>query len=910
MKREKFVVFDGNAIVHRAYHAIPPMTTSRGEVVNAAYGYTSMILKVFSELSPDYAAVAFDLAAPTFRHQEYAEYKATRVKGPDDLYEQFRRVREITEALSIPIFEKEGYEADDVIGTISKQVSRDIDVVIVTGDLDELQLVAENVKVYTMRRGFTDTVIYDLNAVKERYGLTPEEFIDYKALKGDASDNIPGVAGIGEKTACDLILRYQNIENLYKHLDELKGKIKEKLENGKESAFISKKLSRIDTDVLLRIDLDKARTHEFDRQVVFNLFRELEFKSLLNRLPDERKQADLFGKIKKEKPHLKECRYHLVNSVKALEELVSKIKESMMFSIDTETDSINSIKANLVGLSISFQEGTAYYIPIAHQEGENLQKDLAIEKLNPIFSNKKIKKIGHNLKYDYIVLSRAGFKLKGIYFDTMIAAYLLNQNLRSPKLDDLAFRELGIEKISIKEIIGDGKHQTTFDQVPHEIAYKYACEDADIPLRLFKILDARLRKNNLKKLFYKIEMPLVTILAEMEMAGILVDSKVLNIISKKFETRIKILEKEIYDYAGEKFNINSPSQLQKILFEKLNLQDLIFDKKELKKVKSGGYSTGAEELLKLQEAHPIITKISDYRELTKLKSTYIDTLPKLINKATGRIHTNFNQAITATGRLSSSDPNLQNIPIRTDEGREIRKAFIAGEGNVLLSVDYSQIELRVIADLADDKEMIETFKRGEDVHASTAAKVYGVAIDQVDESMRRKAKAVNFGIIYGVRAHGLKQSTGMSREEAQDFIDKYFEINKGVKKYTEKIIEKARAQGYVETIFGRKRFLPEITSNNFIIRGQAERMALNMPIQGTAADIIKLAMIEITERLPQVSMKSRMLLQVHDELVFEVPENELKKVQVFVTEIMERTIKLKVPVKASAASGKNWAEAK
>jgi len=966
MKKQKFVVFDGNAIVHRAYHAMPPMTTKKGELINAVYGYSSMMLKVLTELKPDYVAVAFDMAAPTFRHKEFKEYKATRVKGPDDLYEQFERVREATEALNIPIFEKKGFEADDVIGTLSSLTPKDVETIIVTGDLDELQLVNSKTKVYTMKRGFSDTILYDEQAVEDKYGFGADKFVDYKALKGDPSDNIPGVAGIGDVSAKNLIIKYDSVENIYKHLDEITGSLKTKLEEGKENAILSKRLSKIVCDVPLKLDLKECCTHDFDRQKVFTLFQELGFKSLLNRLPKEQFQQGLFVETeeKKDKIHIEEADYKVITEEKDLEKLVKDFAKEKIISVDTETTSQIAMDAELVGISLSKKEGEAFYIPVGHNlqnqesnlknqndnlklnngldsrlrgndgeerdssskvgmtrallqsagqaemESRQLPKELVLEKLRLMLEDEKVKKIGHNLKYDYIVFKNAGITLGGIYFDTMIVAYLLNQNLRSPKLDDVAFSEIGIEMIHIQEIIGKGKDEINFKDVSIENAYKYACEDADVALRLYNHLRAELGEKNQKGLYEQIEAPLIPILAEMEMAGILVDGKVLKDNSKKMTARITKLEKEIYKLAGDEFNINSPSQLQVILFEKLKLQDKIEDKRELKKLKNGGYSTGAGELEKLVGTHQIVEKISIYRELSKLKSTYLDSLPKLINPRTGRIHTSFNQAITATGRLSSSDPNLQNIPIRTSEGKEIRKAFVVPKGKKLLAVDYSQIELRIVAHISGDRVMTETFRRNEDIHTSTAAKVYGIKESEVTPQMRRNAKAVNFGIIYGVSPHGLKQSTGMSREEAHDFIQKYFGIHKGIKKYTEEIIEVAKEVGYVDTLFGRRRYLPEINSNNFVVRGQAERMALNMPIQGTAADLIKLAMIEIAKDLEKISPETKMLLQVHDELVFEVPESDLKKVSDFVTEKMDNVIKLSVPITAVASTGLNWAECK
>lgn len=914
-KREKLVVIDGHALIHRAYHAIPPLTTKKGEVVNAVYGFSMILLNVLRELKPKYIAVAFDLPGKTKRHEAYEQYKAHRKAAPDDLIDQIARVREVIEAFSIPIYSKEGYEADDVIGTITKKAPNDIESIIVTGDMDELQLVDEKTKVYTMRRGFTDTIIYDEAAVKEKYGLTPAQFVDYKALRGDPSDNIPGVAGVGEKTATDLIKSYGSLENVYKNLDDIKPAVAKKLAEDKENAFLSRKLSQLKLNLPIKIDLAKCIVHDFDKARVFSLFQELGFKSLLSRLPQREAQASIFEepqKITKDgtRKHIHHAKYHLITTEKELDTLAKKLKQTKSFAFDTETDSLNEINANLVGMSFSFTKGEAYYIPVGHKEGTQLNKERVLRSLRPVLEDKGIGKVGHNIKYDYIVLKKYGVTISPVTFDTMVGAYLINPVARALKLDELAFAELGLEMVKISELIGSGKDEITFDAVDIEKAKIYACEDADVTWRLYEHLAADLKKSDLLELMADIEAPLIPILGEMELAGISVDTKKLAKISADFAKRIKALETDIYKKAGTKFNIASPAQLGEVLFTKLKLDEKIEDKRELKKLKSGGYSTSASELEKLRGVHPIIDMISEFRELSKLKNTYVDVLPTLVNAQTGRVHTSFNQAITQTGRLSSSDPNLQNIPIRTEEGKKIREAFVSDKDNVLLSADYSQIELRVIAHIASDKDMIEIFKEDRDIHTETAAKVYGFPQNKVTPAMRRIAKIVNFGIIYGVSAHGLKQQTGMTREEGQNFIDKYFELHPKVKKYTGDVVKQAKELGYVETLFGRRRYLPEIKSNNFAVRGAAERMAINMPIQGTAADLMKLAMIDIAKLLPSVSQNSKMLLQVHDELVFEVPEKDAKKVAEFVKDKMENVVKLSVPIEVSVGWGSNWGSAK
>jgi len=915
MKRQKFVLIDGHALIHRAYHAIPPLTTKTGELVNAVYGFSAILLNVLRDLKPDYVAVAMDLPGKTFRHDDYAEYKATRKKADDELICQFGRVREVIDALSIPVYEKQGFEADDIIGSAAEVLKKDYDVYIVTGDLDELQLVDDNVRVYTMRKGFTDTFIYDKAAVAERYGLTPDEFVVYKALKGDTSDNIPGVMGIGEKTAGDLVAQYKTLDEIYTHLDELKPALARKLSEGRESADLSLHLSKIVKDLPIDICTGDCVTHEYDRNKVFELFRELEFKSLLAKLPSQgspsavtlsgTKGPGLDSSVQPQndvgspsRAHYTSENYHLVDSQEKAKKLAVELATKKLIAIDTETNSLDTITAKLVGVSISAKEGEAYYIPVAY-----------LEPLKTLIENEKVTKVGHNIKFDYEVLSGNGYNLRGIIFDTMVAAYLINPNARAQRLDELAFTELGIEMTKIEELIGKGKEQLTFDVVPTDEAALYAGEDADITLRLYHHLQKDLEKGGFIELMAKIEAPLIEVLAKMELAGVKIDAKLLATLSKKFGDRLVILEKEIYKTADEEFNIASPVQLQKILFDKLRLHERL-DKNTIKKLPSGGLSTGAEELEKLRDTHPIVEQIFEYRELSKLKSTYIDSLPKLVSVKDSRIHTSFNQAIAATGRLSSTNPNLQNIPIRTDAGMEIRKAFIAELGYKLLSADYSQIELRIIAHMSGDAEMTKAFREGIDVHTATAARVYGVPENKVTKEMRRTAKVVNFGIVYGVSAHGLQRQSTLSYGEARDFIDKYFQTHDGIRKYLDDVVKVARERGFAETLFGRRRYLPELTSGNFAVRNSGERMAANMPIQGTAADLIKLAMIEIDKGLADISQNTRMILTVHDELVFEVPEADVKQVSEFVKIKMENVVKLDVPVTVEIGVADNWGDAK
>lgn len=911
---EKLVVIDGHALIHRAYHAIPPLTTKEGEVVNAVYGFTMILLNVIRDLKPHYIAVAFDLPGKTKRHDEYEHYKANRKAAPDDLVSQFARTEEVVRAFNIPVFTAPGYEADDVIGTLVHKVPKEIESIIVTGDMDELQLVDDHTRVYTMRRGFTDTVIYDREAVIDRYGLTPEQFVDYKALRGDPSDNIPGVGGIGEKTATDLIATYGSLDNVYANLGKIKPAVSKKLEDEKETAYLSQKLSKIKTDLSMSLDLKKAVLHDFDRSEVFALFQKLGFKSLLPKLPGPPQKQAAHAEPEKitqpKRKHITRAKYILVDDEKKLKSLVSKFKGKKAFAFDTETDSVNQIEANLVGMSFSNKQGEAYYVPVGHTEGKQLSKEVALRHLAPILENPKIGIVGHNIKYDYVVMKNSGVSLSPIIFDTMIAAYLENPIQRAQRLDDLAFSELGLSMVKIEELLGKGNDQLSFDQTPIKEAVTYAAEDADVTWRLYEKLSGALLRLDMADLNKKIELPLVPILGEMERAGICLDTKKLGENSQKIEKRIKTLEGAIIKRAGVQFNIASPAQLSEILYQKLKLHEKLDDPREIKKLKGGKHSTNAQELEKLRGVDPIIKNIFEYRELVKLKNTYIDVLPTLVSKKDHRVHTCYNQTIAQTGRLSSSEPNLQNIPIRTESGKRIREAFVAESGNVILSADYSQIELRIVAHIAKAKNMIAIFKEGRDIHTETAAKVYGVSEKKVTPAQRRIAKIINFGIIYGVSAHGLKQQTGMTREEGQTLINKYFELNPEIKAYSDQMIEEAKELGYVETIFGRRRYLPEIKSANFAVRGAAERMAINMPIQGTAADLIKLAMIDIAKELPSISPKTRMLLQVHDELVFEVPEDEVNKVADFVREKMDGVVSLSVPVETAVSWGANWGVAK
>ncbi|TAK89058.1 DNA polymerase I [Patescibacteria group bacterium] len=902
-KKDRLVLVDGSAVFHRGYHAIPPLSNAEGIPTNATLGFTTILLRVLADLKPKYAIMTWDKSGDTFRKDIYPEYKAHRKKQPDDLYQQMPYAREVTEAMGMPWIELDKYEADDIIGTLGRQAEkRGLETIIVTGDLDELQLIDDNTKIYTMRKGFTDTVIYDLDALKERYGVDPQQFIDLKALKGDASDNIPGVPGVGEKTAKDLITKYGSLDGVYENTHELKGKLKERIEENKDLAYLSQKLSTIVLDAPVELDLKPAEVGQYIRQHIHDLFRRLEFKSLLSKLPPEMSATptlfDDAAPVTKARDHLKEVKYHEVTTVEQLNQLANDLSKQKVFAFDTETTSVNEITAELVGISVSFKAKEGYYIPVRHDEGEQLSLEEVVKALKPPFEDPKIGKVAHNAKFDYKILKRHGITPSPISFDTMIAAFLINPIGRSQSLDDLTYREFGIEMIPITELIGTGKSQTTFATVPIDEATTYAAEDSDMTWRLYEIMEPQLKKAGATKLAEATEWPLIEVLGDMELAGIELNTDFLQKFSSTIEKEIDKLQKAIWKAAGEEFNISSPAQLSEILFTKLELSTAT-----VKKGKTG-YSTAANELEKLRNEHKIIPLISEYRELTKLKSTYVDTLPLMVDDKS-RLHTRYSQTIAQTGRLSSNDPNLQNIPVRTELGREIRKAFVAPKGRVLVSADYSQIELRVAAALSKDEGMIKTFKDGIDLHQQTAAQMANIPLEEVTKEQRYSAKTINFGVLYGMSPHGLVVATGMTRDEANAFIERYFEIRGDLKKYIEETKEFARKNQYTETLLGRRRPCPDINSNNFMIRTAAERVAVNVPIQGTAADIMKLAMIALPPKLPE---GAKLLLQIHDELIVECDQSQADKVQKILKDTMENVYDLGVPIAVDTAVGTNWGE--
>lgn len=909
---EKYMLIDGNALIHRGFHAIPGLSTKSGEPTGAVYGFTQILLRAIKDIKPTYIACTFDLAGPTFRHDADVNYKATRVKAAQELYDQIPRVKEVVESLGIPIFEKPGFEADDCLGTLAHEICKkhshkDCEVLIVTGDMDTLQLVNDCVKVYTLKKGLTDVIIYDIEAVKKRFdGLLPSQMIDYKALRGDPSDNIKGVRGIGEKGAINLIQTFGSIVEMYKqiHSGEAKDKLKPRffdlLKESEEDAKQSYFLSTIVTNVPIEVDIKPYVFGQKELSQIIPLFQELEFKSLLDKLPKSYMQGKDTEQEEEQKPikHNKHTNlkqdYTLIKSEAELETLVEKLLKVEYLAIDTETTSTDPMQAKLVGVSLCAKPGESYYVPAAV-----LEKSKSINKL----LESQVKKVGHNIKYDLIVLEQNGFKVDNANFDTMIAAYLINSATRAYSLDTLAFNEFGYQMQPIEDLIGKGKNQITMDQVEIEKVSWYAAEDADFTFRLKELYKDQLKEEGVEKIFEDIEMPLIPVLKKMEETGIIFDVDKNAELIKEGESLQKKLEKQIYKLAEKEFNINSPKQLKEILFVDLGLQS----PENGKKVKTG-VSTAAGELEKMLGQHPIIENILQYREVTKLLSTYLLALPELVNPKTGRIHTSYNQTIASTGRLSSTEPNLQNIPAKgTGLSSEIRKAFVAKKGCKLLSLDYSQIELRIVAHVSGDDNMKGVFSRGEDIHTNTATQIFNVEPDKITKDMRRDAKAINFGVLYGLSAFGLSYNSGLNWGDAKSFIDKYYSSYPGVKKYLDTIKKQVHKDEFIKNELGRVRKFPEINSSIFPIRGAAERAAINFPIQSLAADIIKVAMINIDKEL-EGKEDIKMLLQVHDELVFEVENDRVEFYAKKIKKLMEEAIEISVPTVVEAKAGNNWGD--
>ena len=924
---DKLFLLDAYALIYRAYYAFikNPRINSKGMNTSAIFGFVNTLEDLLKKQQPTHIGIAFDPKGPTFRHEAYEQYKAQREETPEDIRRSIPIIKDIIRAYHIPILEISGYEADDVIGTLALQAGKQgIPTYMMTPDKDYGQLVRENVYIYRPRYGDKDFDTLGPEEVKAKFGIeSPEQVIDLLGLMGDSSDNIPGCPGVGEKTAQKLIAQFGSIDNLLAHTNELKGALKNKVEENAEQIRFSKFLATIKTDVPITLDLQELKRQSLDEDSLRKLFEELEFRNLIERVLNTEKrlpgnpskqtaiQGDLFGFFAEESTEsekktnlttLEETSYdyQLIDSEERIDDLVRILRTKDFLSLDTETTGTDAMTAELVGMSFSFTENQAFYVPVPPNREEALR---IVKKFSDIFENPATEKIGQNIKYDMTVLSHYGIRIQGTLFDTMIAHYVLQPELHHG-MDYLAEVYLHYQTIRIEELIGaKGKKQGNMRDLPPEEIYKYACEDADITLKLKNILQKELEKQGVTELFRRIEMPLVSVLAKMEQNGVRIDTQALQEASQLYTGRMKEIEQKIYEAAGLTFNISSPKQVGEVLFETLKISG------KAKKTRTGQYSTSEEVLENLRDKHPVVGLILAYRGLKKLLSTYIDALPLLIHPQTGRIHTSFNQTVTSTGRLSSSNPNLQNIPIRAEDGKEIRKAFIPDDGCEFFSADYSQIELRIMAHLSGDKNMIEAFNSGHDIHTATAAKVFKVPIEEVTREQRSKAKTANFGIIYGISAFGLSERMHVSLKEAKELIAEYFETYPNVKAYMSQSIETARQNGYTETICGRRCYLPDIHSHNAIVRGYAERNAINAPIQGSAADIIKVAMIQIHQRFQKENIRSKMLIQVHDELNFSVYPEEKKQVEQIVMEEMEKAFTMQVPLLADCGWGKNWLEA-
>ena len=900
----RLFLLDGYAMLYRAHFAFinNPMKTSRGEATSALFGFILQLARLIEECRPEYLAMVLDTAKPTFRHLRYPAYKATRDRMPEEMRTQIPWARSLVgEALRIPIIELEGYEADDVIGTLAKRAAeRGFEAVIVSGDKDFYQLIGPGIKIYNQKPKGEETEWVSLENADVRLGVPPEKVVDFLGLMGDSADNIPGVRGVGKVMANKLLAQYSSIEDIYSHLAEVKPEsLQKKLAESRDDAFLSRELVTIHTDLPVVLDPESMRLDPPDKEKLAEIFSRFEFWSLYQRFGLEEKAA------KEEKNYRTENKnYRLVDSLDMLEKVIEQIAKSGRFAVDVETTSLDPISADLVGISLSFRPNEAYYIPVAHEEGPNLDLAEVRRLLKPILEKESIGCVGQNIKYDMIVLSRHGMEVKGIVGDPMIVSYLLDPGQRSHSLDALAKSILDYKTITYEEVTGKGKEQKLFSRVPVKEAVVYSGEDADIALLINDELEKRLAaQEDLLSLYREVELPLISVLARMEMNGVAIDQPYLRKLSSRMEERLAELEKRAYELAGHEFNVNSTQQLAQVLFEELKI-------KSRKKTKTG-YSTDSTVLADLAAEHELPAVMLELREVAKLNSTYVDALPRQVNPRTGMIHTSFNQMITATGRLSSSNPNLQNIPIRSEEGRAIRKGFIPrGEDRLLLCADYSQIELRILAHLAGDEVMIEAFTRGMDIHTETASRLFNLAPEEVRPEHRGRAKTINFGVLYGMGAHRLSNELKIPYNEARKFIDDYFARFPLIRQYIDRQVAQARDQGWVSTILGRRRKLPEITSANRVQRENAERMALNTPIQGSAADLIKVAMIQVDKRIMEKWPEVKMILQVHDELVFDTPAAQVEEMGQEVAQIMENAVRLKVPVKVDLGWGHNWLDCK
>lgn len=882
---ETLYLIDGSSYIHRAYHAMGGLTNSKGFPTGAVFGFVAMIMKTIADKTPERLVVVFDAKGKTFRNDIYPLYKANRPSMPEDLRLQIPKIHEIVDCYSIPSLTVEGYEADDIIATLTrKALDYRWNVVIVSSDKDLMQLVSEKVAMWDPQRD----VLYDSELVREKFGVPPDRLLDFMALTGDSSDNIPGIPGIGPKTASKLITEFQTLESIYEHLGHVpKETLRRKIVDNRESAFLSRRLAELCDRVPLSVKIDDLMVGEPDVEALRNLFLELEFRKFLTALPTERT--------------LDTAQYRTITRQEELEECIRTLSGGKRFAIDLESTSRFPVEAELVGISLCVESGAAWYIPVGHVKGQQIPKREVLASLKPILEDENYEKIGHNIKYDFIILRKEGIHLKGITCDTMLASYLLDPARRGHSLDDLSEALLNHRTIPIRDLIGSGKSQIVFSDVEIDRAAEYACEDADVTLRLAEHLEPQIDQHGLASLFRTVELPLIPVLGEMELRGVFVDVDYLTKLSVEFADAINETEQKIYELAGEAFNINSPKQLAEILFHRLGM-------KPVKKTKTG-QSTALDVLEELAVQHDLPREILEYRSLFKLKSTYVDTLPALVNPRTGRIHTSYNQAVAATGRLSSSDPNLQNIPIRTQEGRKIRKAFKPAEGCVFVAADYSQVELRIMAHLSGDRRLVEAFSLGEDIHAITAAGVFDCAPPLVTPEMRRKAKAINFGIIYGMGPFKLARQIGVGLKLAKKYLEDYYETYSGVKSYMDKVPEHAKKDGFVTTILGRKRYLPDVNSPNKIAQQAAFRMAVNTTIQGSAADLMKLAMIRTADLIRERRIPGFLILQVHDELILEVEEAGAHEAAQLVESAMKNVYPLAVPLEVDVAIGQDWEEA-
>jgi len=923
---KKFVIIDALALAYKAYFALMrrPLVTKKGEPSSAVFGFVNQLFKILETNKPDYIAVAFDSKEKTFRHEKYEKYKANREEMPDDLIPQIDRIKQIIAALNIPVYIMPRFEADDIIGSAARKAEKEgLDCLVITPDKDFNQIISDKIKIARSSKITDEIIIWDKKYFTEQFGFKdPKQMIDYLALVGDASDNIPGVKGVGEKTAIPLIQKYGSIEELYEHLDEISSEsVKNKLAVNKENAFISKDLATIDCKVDLEFDFENAKFTPPDFDRIKEIFVDLEFKTLYNKFlsiysgksPEAPEQTIAFPELTELKTFNKEnATYKLIVTDKEAEELAKKLAATDLFVFDTETDSLDALGLNLAGASFALKPNEAYYVainPFEHNNSDLFSKQvddrLPLEEFirifKPVLENKKIKKVCQNAKFDFAVMRTFGINVKNLYFDTMLASYIIDPDEKHG-MDDLAQKYLNYKPIPLSDLIGAKKDPTKIFDVPLDTISDYSCEDSDITFQLYNIFEKKLKEDGLEKIAYDIEFPLVNVLEDMEREGITIDKSVLSILSKDYQILLDNYTREIYKCSGTEFNINSPKQLQEVLFGKLGLATG-------KKTKTG-FSTDAKSLDMLRGSHEIIDILLSYREVQKLKSTYTDALPKLIRKDTGRIHTSFSQTTAVTGRLSSIEPNLQNIPIRTEMGRELRKAFIPRDkDHLILSADYSQIELRIMAAICGDEALGAAFKNHEDIHTSTAALVFMVDKADVTPEMRRRAKEVNFGILYGIGPFGLKTRLGITQTHAKEIIDTYFNTFKRVKYFIDGSVEKARIKGYAETLLGRRRYLLNINSNNRMVKQFEERVAVNMPIQGTAADMIKIAMINIHKGIEKKKLKTKMVLQVHDELLFDVYKEEIDEVKILVKELMESALKLSVPIVAEIGIGENWLDA-